>query len=211
MNSQSLLDAAPHDAAAVVFPWLWRLWDVRFERTPGLLAERFPHAVPHALFKSAVRIAQAVSLREVHIPTLLPGAKIVDTAFETVPPKDIWIPQPKTAAGGWIDHFWGRSFEEFLIKKARGDLLAIPAGQFKREFDTYFTWTHPLMKSNYNPVPPRVVEKMKAALASFRREPTFFDLMQSINLLTAETAAAVRADRGIFDLFDGFLKQYRQS
>jgi hypothetical protein len=203
----TLLDSAPADAGAVVFPWLWRLWDLRFNRSPGLLADRFEHALPHPLFKSATRLNSCISLCEVHIPTLDPHAKLVDSAFAEIQRDQVWSEEPKTRAGGWIDHFWGRSFEEFLTKKVRGDLLAIPTGEFRREFETYFSWTQSYSEANYNPMPAPVVQRMKGVLEKFQGEPTFTDLIERIDRRYEENASRIRSDREFVEIFNGFMSR----
>ena len=59
-----------------------------------------------------------------------------DSAFNVV--RDAWAPEQRTAEGGWIDHYWGKSFEEFVVKKRRGESLALESGLFKRAYEDLF-------------------------------------------------------------------------
>ncbi len=197
-----LLDAAPPAAAGIVFPWLWRLWERRFERRPGLLAERFPHAVPHALFKSVVRLNQVVSLCEVHVPTLEPGAVLVDSAFQPLPPGAVWTDSHKSFAGGMIDHYWARSFEEFVAKKRRGDALALSTGHFRRDYETFFSWTAASTPANFVPVPPAVIAGMWRILQMFSADPNFATLTARLQARYQASIDTLRADAGLRALFD---------
>ena len=198
----TLLDAAPADAAAIVFPWEWRLSDRGFERTPGLLAERYEHALPHALFKSVVRLKHATSLCEIHIPTLDAGARLLDSSFAPILPEDVWSDARKSAAGGWIDHYWGRSFEEFVIKKTRGDALAIPEGQFQRAYELFFSWTAACTEENRSPVPAPLLASVRTKLAHFGRDPEFRALTEKASAFYESHAAALKADPALIALYE---------
>jgi hypothetical protein len=197
----TLLDAAPADAAAVVFPWLWRLWDRSFERTPGLLAERYGHALPHSLCKSAVRLRHATSLCEIHIPTLNEGKTLLDSSLAPIKAEDIWANTGKSTEGGWIDHYWGRSFEEFIIKKIRGDSLAIPNGQFQSAYETFFSWTAALSEENRSPVPVPIIASIQAKLAQFSRDPVFREVTAKALAFYDEHAAKLKEDANLIALY----------
>jgi len=197
----ALLDAAPADAGAIVFPWLWRLWDRGFERTPGLLAKRYEHALPHALCKSVVRLKHATSLCEIHIPTLDEGARLLDSSLAPIAAKEIWTASRKSFAGGWVDHYWGRSFEEFLIKKTRGDSLAIPDGQFQRAYETFFSWTAAYSEQNRSPVPETIVASIQTKLSQFNRDPEFRALMAKALAFYDEHAATLQKDPNLIPLY----------
>jgi hypothetical protein len=198
----TLLDEAPEDAAAIVFPWAWRLYDRALERTPGLLAERFEHALPHALFKSVVRLKHATSLCQIHVPTLDAGARILDSSFAPLDPNEIWSGSRKSAAGGWIDHYWGRSFEEFVIKKTRGDSLAIPDGQFQRAYETFFSWTAPCTDGNRAPVPESMLASIRTKLAHFDRDPDYRALTEKAAAFYDRHAAALKGDLPLIELYE---------
>jgi len=201
-----LLDAAPPDAAAVVFPWAWRLWDRRFGRMPGLLAERYEHAVPHSLFKSAIRLRHATSLCEIHIPTVTDGARLVDTALAPIDADRIWTDSHKSFEGGWIDHYWGRSFEEFIIKKTRSDSLSVD-----RAYETFFSWTAVYEEANRSPVPLPVIAAIKDRLARYHSDPAFRTLV-GIGLQYYENhSRAVRADEDLVSLYQALRRKIAPS
>ena len=179
-NFLQFLEHAPEDAGAVLMPWNWRLWEPSIPLERKLLCERFPHARFHNLFKSAIKIRDVASLRTVHLPMLNGSAKFYDSSFAEADLDGGWAKEPKTPAGGWIDHYWGRSFEEFLIKKLRGDTLDIPTGQFRRNYENYFSWTSKITPDNLSPVPAVIVEGIKQGLASFDQDPTFHAIIEEV-------------------------------
>jgi len=206
-----LLEAAPPDAAALVFPWAWRLWDRRFHRTPGLLAERYEHALPHSLFKSAVRLKYVNSLCEIHIPTVDGGARLFDTSLAPIPTDRIWTDSHKSFEGGWIDHYWGRSFEEFIIKKARGDSLAIPSGLFQRAHETFFSWTAAFDEANRSPVPAPVIAAIKDRLVRYQSDPAFRTLVSAASEFFENHARAVKADEDLVSLYQRLRREITPS
>ncbi len=115
-----LIDAAQRarpDVGAILLPWNWRLWPHRFERQSGLTLVNFPHARPHILFKALVRLRACVSMDQVHTPLLDAGRPLLDSALAEIAPGQVWADTPKTFAGGWIEHFWAKSFVEFIIRE----------------------------------------------------------------------------------------------
>ena len=158
-------------AGARLLPWQWRLWPHQFERQPGMTLANFPHAKPHTLFKAAVRLAHCVSMCQVHTPLLDAGVPVLDSALAEVAPEQIWAEQPKSSAGGWIEHFWAKSFVEFSVKKLRGDALAIPTGEFRREFALFVDWNSAMTDETLHPVPPEMLSRSRAALERLRAIP----------------------------------------
>ncbi len=188
----TMLAAAPADTSALLFPWRWRLWKPEFERTPGLLAERFPHAGNSEHCKSVVRLAHVNSLYDIHVPRLKPGSVLRYTDFGEIPPDRVWGPdKAKTDKGGWIDHYWGRSFEEFIIKKERGANMMDAAN---RQYDNYFDWTARLTRDNHSPVPEPLLSKMKRELERFQLRPGYAEMMRGVEERFARHALETRND-----------------
>jgi hypothetical protein len=205
----TMLDAAPADTDAILFPWRWRLWDRVFERQPGLLAARYPYAVAHNSFKPAMRLRNVTSLRDIHAPRLEHGGVVRDSAFAPVPPEQIWAQNSfKTDAGGWIDHYWAKSFEEFVVKKRRGDSLASADGAFQRGYETFFTWTHKATPENFSPVPDAVTQAVQAELARYESRPSYQALTRKLEDQYAAYAASVRADAGLRQLYNEYLLKF---
>lgn len=169
-NLLNLIDALEHRTAdkkiaAVLFPWNWRLYAREVMRNDNALLERFPYAVPHTLFKSLVSMAQVTSMADVHFPRFDDDAIVVDSAFDPLPGTVFWADHAKTDAGGRIEHFWGRSFAEFMIKKRRSDAFQ----QGTRDYSLYFGWTAPYRDEYFDPIAPTVIDRTRAGVAELLR------------------------------------------
>ena len=149
--------------SGVVFDWRWYVSGGRFGFEPGLVLRRFQHVRPHGGFKSLVRLADTVSMRQVHYPEVVAGGVLVDTDLREVPEAAVWRKPPASGAGGWINHYWGKSFEEFSIKKARGDTLAAyHHSEWARDFGLFVTWDGPETAATHAPPPAGLVGRVAA-------------------------------------------------
>lgn len=165
---------------AVVFPWDWRLSDRAYNRTAGLLFERYPHSIPHFCVKSLTRLEVALSMCRIHLPMLSDGARYLDSDLAPVAEDVVWGPSPKSNLGGSIAHFWGKSFEEFAIKKRKGDRLSLEGELFFRNFDHFFQWTAKPTPDNLHPAPAVLLARMRRHLAELHALPGVGDAVGQI-------------------------------
>ncbi len=156
--------------AALCFDWRWYLSGGRFAWEPGLVLERFRHAVPTQTFKSLVRLAAATSMARVHGPDTLPGMMLARSDFSLFPPADMFRQGEPRYAGGQLNHYWLKSFEEFSIKKARGDVLALKNRYFVRDFEQFFAQAAETA-ANLAPPPAALVGRVKAEMARLAALP----------------------------------------
>jgi hypothetical protein len=156
--------------AGVCFAWRWMISDLVYARTDGLMIERFPHGKTHFITKAMVRLGDVISMRNSHFPTMYEGGFVVDSALDRLPNKvsDVWALRDPQYAGGWVNHYWPRSFEEFAIKKARAKSLNLEVNLYDRPFELFFAWNDYETELNYNPIAPEVVEKVKHKLNELR-------------------------------------------
>ncbi|WP_026440344.1 glycosyltransferase family 2 protein [Acidocella facilis] len=203
-----MLDAAPADAAAVLFPWHWRLWRFELTRPEGLLATHYPHATPHYLAKSVTRLDQVASFHQKHFPEFATPKRLYDTAFRPIEQGTNWHLDMKTGEGGWTEHFWGRSFAEFVVKKRRGEALGLTESHFLRDFETYFSWTSPPTAENYHPWPPALLETLQSRLAGFGKDPYFAALRAQIQTSFAAQGAALRQDAALYGVFEEMSRRF---
>jgi hypothetical protein len=174
-------------AAGICYDWLWFISDMVFERRPGLLCERFQHARPHWLSKCLVRVRDVQSMRRQHHPEVAPGFWVVDSVFERIDIATIWERRQAQYAGGRINHYWPRSFQEFAIKKARGAALGEEMALYDRPYKRFFIWNGLASAENHYPTDPRLLEEVKNRIASLRR-------------LDGVAAAADRIEQGFPEL-----------
>jgi SAM-dependent methyltransferase len=129
-------DILPADPgiSAVGIPWRMFGSDGQRNRGAELVIERFTKAAPtfHRLVKSLVRLRDAKSMT-VHIPKLRAG-RVADIAGR---PLD--LERPRTApSAARINHYFNRSWEEFLYKRLRGDVILARGETYPFEaFDRY--------------------------------------------------------------------------
>ena len=159
---QALKAAYPDNLpAAICFNWDWYGSGGAVLRAPGLIQDRFVHSTPHPLVKSVIRLPQVKSMRCIHIPEMwTPHA--VNSAFE---PADIstYMIAPPEFSGGKINHYYHKSFEEFGIKRDRGEGSSA-GGLSGKNLETFFTWDIPLGADTLNPVPKLLRQRVQTEL-----------------------------------------------
>lgn len=185
-------------AAAVLFPWHWRLYERRLDRERDPLLSSFPYAVPHTLYKSLVAVPLMTSMADVHFPRFQPGAFVVDSALNILEGEVFWADFAKPQDGGRIEHFWGRSFAEYLIKQKRSAVFQVEP----RAYDLFFGWTAPYQDQYYDPIPRRVIERTEANIAALLRHPTIAAAERTIVARFDAHMAAVAGDDAIVAIFD---------
>jgi hypothetical protein len=148
---------------AVLLDWKWYVSGCRYAWRPGLQLERFVHAIPMRGFKSLVRLDDVLSMIEVHFPTLCPGSDLVDGDLAPVAEARPWGKDPASAGAPRLNHYWTKSFEEFSIKKARGDALARNNHpEWDRGFELFFKWNAAETAANLAPPPPALASAVRA-------------------------------------------------
>jgi hypothetical protein len=152
------------------------------------------------------RTGRITSLRHVHAPSLDWDGVVRDTAF--APVEDVWDGQHRTIEGGWVDHYWAKSFEEFIVKKRRGESLDLADGNFKRSFEEFFTWTFPGRAENHLPVPEPLLASLKHELGRFEAMPGYGPLKTGLDDSYAAFAVQTREDAELRRIYAEFLARY---
>ncbi|MGP0074270.1 MAG: glycosyltransferase family 2 protein [Bryobacteraceae bacterium] len=179
--------------SAICYPWLWFISDMAFAREPGLLIERFQHARHHWITKSLVRPRDIVSMRHEHFPDVKHGGFLVDSALAPLPfdVRDQWKGHNPQYAGGRINHYWPKSFEEFAIKKARGQAIKLKENLYDRPFELFFAWNGYASKDNHYPISPVILQRVRKKIEALKE-------------IEGVSALADRIDRG----FSALLRHY---
>ena len=188
---------------AILLPWQWRLWPHRFDREPGMLLSQFAHAVPHFLFKSIVRLQDALAMCPVHAPTLDDDKMMVDSGLVEISPDQLWGPAIKSSAGGWVEHFWARSFVEFVVKQRRAAALKIPTIDFNRDTALFQTWNAPMTLENLHPVPSVVIARTRAMMERMMAHPDIALAVAAVEAQFTLRATAIAADPVLSAAFAG--------
>ena len=150
----------PGEPAALCFQWRWYVSAGAYARTPGLLLERFRHATDHGLSKSLVRLSDVVSMRRLHFPDLRAGATLLRGDGVKLREASLWEARAPDYGAGQINHYWTKSFEEFSIKKARGDAVSLAQNDFARDFELFFKWNSDETAENLAPPPAALVAEV---------------------------------------------------
>jgi len=158
-------------AGAIAYQWMWYNSAMIFKREQGLLSERFRYATSHWLTKSLVRLHDVLSMRQQHIPDLRANRVIVDSMFRPFDTTGPWHDWPVQYAGGRINHYWPKSFEEFSLKKARGDTLKMADNEYLRDFRLFFEWNGPETPETYQPVDTAFLSTVRRGMAKLRSMP----------------------------------------
>ena len=131
----TLNDLLPRDPriSAVGIPW--RIFGSGGQRNRGseLVIERFTRAAPtfHRLVKSLVRLEDARKLG-IHVPKKING-RVTDLQGL---PLDLNTPRTAPSAAR-INHYFNRSWEEFVYKRLRGDVASLSETYSLEAFDRY--------------------------------------------------------------------------
>ncbi len=157
--------------SCVCYPYLWFISEMAYLRTPGLLIERFQHARYHWITKGLVRLQDVVSMRHEHFPDVKAGGFLVDSAFDLLPldVREVWKRRNPQYAGGRLNHYWPKSFEEFAIKKARGKTLNLEENLYDRPFEMFFAWNGYESEDNYYPIDPVMLARVRETVERFKR------------------------------------------
>jgi hypothetical protein len=146
--------------SGICYDWLWFISGMAYARTPQLLLERFQHARPYKLAKCLARIQDVLSMRRNHFAEVKAGGMLIDSVLDPIDLSSIWSRIPQYA-GGRINHYWARSFEEFAVKKARGMSLKLEVNLFDRPFARFFEWNGFESPENHYPVDPILLGNVK--------------------------------------------------
>ena len=193
--------------SAVLFEWLWCNSGMVYQRQPGLLMERFQHASQHWVVKPLVRLRDVESMRMQHIPALRHDGFLVDSSFARLDPDQAQKPRPPQYAGGRINHYWTKSFEEFSLKKARGDAIKLADARFRdeymRDFALFFEWNGPETPETHWPVDPVLLADVKRTLRRLRA-------LDGVAAIEAEVQARFSTLVARYDAEGGLQEIYRR-
>jgi hypothetical protein len=189
----------PHKPpSAVCYNWLMLLSGSAYRWTPELLLERFQHGIPTRYVKSLTLLRDIVSMRMVHAPDTFGGAFFVDSSFKCVEVVDSRA--PVNCSGGRMNHYWGRSFEEFAVKKARGDSLE--SDHYRRDFAHFFVLYGRQQDDNRWPVDPGFVAAVKRKIAELTDLPGVRTSAAAVESEYAGLIARYSVQLGLADLYE---------
>lgn len=133
----------------VCMSWLWFGSSGHVHAGPEPLKDRFRFAAAASdQVKSIFRTSKVMSMQDIHKPRLFNGTRAVNTSGEVVSLQGLNLPYHYENA--WINHYWNKSFEEFLVKRARGKERAA----FDRNISLFFDWDIACDPHNHRTIDP---------------------------------------------------------
>jgi glycosyl transferase family 2 len=177
-----------NEPSAICFNWKWFGSENIFERADGLLLERFQHSIHNDHTKSLVKLRNLISMKPVHYPILFPHTKVVNGNFE-----EIAVPRLTIAPAyhkGQLNHYWNKSFEEFVIKRMRGRISVGLEGKLL-DFSTFFDWGVNSLQGEFDPPLDIVLNRTKSAVDELLSIPGIKQELAAINLIFRQTLADI--------------------
>ena len=198
----------------ILYNWKVFVSGSDFARRPGLLLERYCYGYPEEHVKPFVRLASVYSMRHNHVPEMKPPGLCLNSALQPVPNPGPRGQMPADCSGGQVNHYWTRSFEEFSLKKARGDRApADPA--FRRDFGKFFEWNAPQRAGpssegliSFDPPPAELVSKVKRELTRLQALPGVAPLLNEIERAFPRLLARFDHQGGLRAIFEAVRRQF---
>lgn len=195
----------PHKPpSAICYNWLMLFSGAAYRWTQGLLLERFQYGIPTRYIKSLALLRDIVSMRMVHAPDTLGDAFFVDSSFSPIEVVDCRA--PVNCSGGHMNHYWGRSFEEFAVKKARGDSLK--TDHYRRDFEHFFVLYGRQQDDNRWPVDPKLVAAVKRKIAELMDLPGVRATAATVEAEYAGLIARYSVHHGLADLYEQLRRRH---
>ncbi len=162
-------------------PWHWRFASPSFSTDTLSPLSKYCHAEIQGGFKSISRVSRIVGMCEVHVPTTDADVSLCNADGCAIGHSDRWLPVEKSYIGPTLEHFWSKSFLDFVIKKGRGDSLELSTGQFKREYDQFFEWNPRACSENFRPIPPQTLEALAAEIVNISANVTIANALIEVH------------------------------
>jgi hypothetical protein len=187
----------------IVYNWRWFVSGALYSRSKGLLLERFQHSVSHRSFKSLVRLKDVTSMRMLHFPEVRQDGIFLDSNLDQIEDKNLWNFTTPNYLGGRINHYWHKSFEEFALKKRRGDALSSNArNEYSRDFKLYFDWNAEESEENLDVPPPSLLRRIKAEVAYLHSLPGVSEIELAIESKFPSILESFENVGGLRTIFD---------
>lgn len=185
--------------SSISFHWKWFGSENKFERSEGLLLERFLHSIHNEHVKSLVRLRDVVSMQRVHVPVLVPSAWGVTSDLQ---PFDLSGVGVKAVHGiGQLNHYWNKSFQEFAIKRSRGRISGSKHGE-ALDFSTFFLWGSNGRRGNFDPPPVEIVARTKQVLTELLTIAGMRESVACVENLFQARVAELDSDLSLRRIYD---------
>ena len=194
--------------SAICYCWKWYggHW---FHRREGLQLEKYKYSGQNSTVKSLARLSDVRSMRPLHYPICKRKSFFVNSSFEAIETSQI-SKAPVNYDGGCVNHYWNKSFEEFSVKRARGDALEMNEAKndYKRTDKQFFAWNTPASQSHYDPCPQEVIDLVRKECERLLQIPEIRSFNDEIMSCFPEFLRSIVDVNDLRSRFDDLTKQY---
>ena len=175
--------------SCVCYNWNWIGSGGAVRRSAQPVSERFVYGNPHPVVKSLIRPSAVLpniqSAAAWHIPRPVPGGFGVNSSFEQVGVETADI--ACNLSGGKINHYWNKSFEEFMIKRQRAD----DVGWHNREIESFFAWDVIPSRQSFDPFPWELTKRLRSEHEFLLSIPGTFDIVHRVDELYSALSSRI--------------------
>jgi hypothetical protein len=163
--------------SCISYNWNWIGSGGAIRRAHGYVTERFQtgRSTLHPNVKSLVRPSAAMSMWPVHTPNIAANGFAVNSVLEptSIEQSAYVFPDSVTSglSSGMVNHYWQKSFEEFLVKQARGSSAPY------RDTSLFFKWDIREEEKVISSIPSQIREKMCGEHAKLLALPEVSELI----------------------------------
>jgi hypothetical protein len=155
------LDDQPDSPSGVLFNWKWFGSNSAYSREEGLVLERFCNCRAAGHVKTFARLSRCLAFPSSHCPKLPFGDRVLDGALRPVPNS---APEMQaTYEYGQVNHYWNKSFEEFVAKLLRS--------WSHRSFENFFTWGNNRTFGHFESLPAGWINRVREEMKLLRSLP----------------------------------------
>ncbi|MGH9958079.1 MAG: glycosyltransferase family 2 protein, partial [Pyrinomonadaceae bacterium] len=183
---------------AVSFNWKWYGSENARKWTDGLIVRRFEHCIDNSHVKSLVRLSKVISMKPLHCPILAQGSFAVNSDFKRV--KAVAVELEPTYCTGQVNHYWNKSFEEFVIKKLRGRGAVGRNGE-QHDFSTFFDWGNNSVRGSYEPLPDSILQLTQVEMDKLSAIPGVLDELKNIHSTFKDSIAEIDSAHNLEAIF----------
>jgi hypothetical protein len=138
-----------------------------------------------------------------HFPEVRQDGIFLDSNLDQIEDKNLWNFTTPNYLGGRINHYWHKSFEEFALKKRRGDALSSNArNEYSRDFKLYFDWNAEESEENLDVPPPSLLRRIKAEVAYLHSLPGVSEIELAIESKFPSILESFENVGGLRTIFD---------
>ncbi len=182
---QRIQELYPEQLPAFVgFNWCWIGSGGQISRNGGRVTARFEHGSRslQPLVKSVVRPTACLSM-SVHSPVIGKNQFAVTskparlTSQELGRLAEIFAFTPDLQAGR-LNHYWQKSFEEFLVKQSRGK----EREEWRRDTELFFAWDIPPEDRFHEPYPLVLSQRIEAEIERLKKLKGVLSRIENIEI-----------------------------